>query len=137
TGERCKVTYFENGSYLPDALEEINHLLRDFRTDEVAAMDPKLLDLLYTLRGKLDTNRPFEIISAYRSPHTNDALREQGRGVAKNSYHVKGQAIDIRIDNRSIRQVRNAALALGKGGVGYYRRSNFVHVDTGPVRKWG
>jgi uncharacterized protein YcbK (DUF882 family) len=137
TGERRKITYFEQGSYLPDALEELNHLLRDFRSGEVADMDPKLFDLLYALKDKLDTSRPFEVVSAYRSPSTNAALRSRGHGVAEKSFHIQGKAIDISLENRAARDIRNAALDLGRGGVGFYRRRGFVHVDTGPVRKWG
>lgn len=136
TGESNKVTYWEQGKYLPDGLAEINKILRDHRTNDVTKMDPKLIDQLFVLRQKLDTNQPFHIISGYRSPKTNAMLRSRGRGVAKRSLHVTGQAIDIRVPGRSLSQVRLAALSLSAGGVGYYPGPQFVHMDTGRVRRW-
>jgi uncharacterized protein YcbK (DUF882 family) len=99
-------------------------------------MDPKLIDQLFVLRQKLDTNQPFQIISGYRSPKSNAMLRSNGRGVARRSLHMTGQAIDIRVSGRSLSQVRLAALSLSAGGVGYYPKSQFVHLDTGRVRRW-
>lgn len=138
TGERLReIEYFSGGSYLPDALGEINRVLRDFRTGEVAPIDPQLLDLLHALGGATGSVRPYQIISAYRSPATNAMLRERGGGgVATRSLHMTGQAIDIRVADVPLAQLRAAALSLGLGGVGYYPRSQFVHVDTGRVRSW-
>lgn len=136
TGESTKLTYWEQGKYLPDALAEINKVLRDHRTNDVTRMDPKLMDQLFVLRQKLDTNQPFQIISGYRSPRTNAMLRAKGRGVARRSLHTTGQAIDIRVAGRSLSQVRLAALSLSAGGVGYYPKSQFVHLDTGRIRRW-
>lgn len=136
TGERLKTTYFEGGDYVPGALGEINHILRDFVVNEVAPMDVRLLDLLVTLRTKMQSTEPFEIISGYRSPHTNAMLRAKSNGVAKHSLHMKAMAIDIHLPGRDLASLRNAALELQAGGVGYYPSSNFIHVDVGPVRHW-
>ncbi len=137
TGERLTTVYWQHGSYVEQALADINFILRDHRTNDVIAIDTNLLDLLHALRQKLDTEQPFHIISGYRSPKTNAMLRRRGRGVAKKSMHMKGRAIDLRIPKRSTKAVRRAALALRLGGVGYYPSSGFVHVDTGRVRQWG
>jgi uncharacterized protein YcbK (DUF882 family) len=139
TGERLKASYCCGGVYQPEALREINHILRDFRTDEIKAIDPKLLDLLYELEGTLETDRPVHIISGYRSPHTNALLRERGgatTGVARRSLHMDGKAIDIRIPGVKLEHLHRAARSLKLGGVGYYPSPNFVHVDTGRVRYW-
>lgn len=136
TGESTKLTYWEQGKYIPDAMAEINKILRDHRTNDVTKMDPKLMDQLFVLRQKLDTNQPFQIISGYRSPKTNAMLRSNGRGVARHSLHMTGQAIDIRVQGRSLSQVRLAALSMSAGGVGYYPGPQFVHMDTGRVRRW-
>lgn len=136
TGERLSVEYFSDGAYLPDALAAVNHLLRDFRTEGVGAIDPQLLDLLYRLTALTETHRPFEIISGYRSPATNAMLRQRSSGVAGGSLHLKGQAIDTRLGDVQLAALRKAALTLKAGGVGYYPASNFVHVDTGRVRTW-
>lgn len=136
TGETLTVPYRDSGRYSPDALAAVNNLMRDFRTGDVIGMDIGLLDILYRLRTTLDSTQPFEIISAYRSPKTNEYLAARSSGVAKRSYHMKGMAIDIRLPGRRLRDVRRAALDLRLGGVGYYPRSNFVHVDTGRVRFW-
>jgi uncharacterized protein YcbK (DUF882 family) len=136
TGERLALTYFEEGRYLSDALQEVNYLLRDHRTDDVYDIDTSLLDQLYNLRVMLGINKPFHIISGYRSPYTNALLHEQSDGVATKSLHMQGRAIDIRIEGFSTKRLRNAAIAMQSGGVGYYRRSNFVHLDTGRVRTW-
>ena len=136
TGEKLKLTYWENGKYLNDALAEVNYHLRDHRSNEKTRMDPELMDQLFIVRKKLDTNQPFMVISGYRSPTTNALLRRQGRGVAKRSLHMNGKAIDIRVPGRSLSQVRLAALSLHSGGVGYYPGPQFVHMDTGRVRRW-
>ncbi|MGZ8135875.1 MAG: YcbK family protein [Methylococcaceae bacterium] len=136
TGDALKLTYFEKGRYIKGALREINYLLRDFHTDTVHPIDPALLDQLYDLKQTLGINKPFHIISGYRSPYTNANLRKHSHGVAKHSLHMEGRAIDIRIEGVSTRHIRNAAVAMGRGGVGYYPHSNFVHMDTGDVRIW-
>ena len=136
TGEKLSIVYFRNGDYVPDALAQVNHFLRDFRTDDVTEIDPKLLDLLYDLRSVTGSTADFQIISCYRSPNTNEMLRSKSKSVAKNSMHIKGQAIDIRLTGYSTKKLREAALKLGRGGVGYYPGSDFIHVDTGRVRRW-
>lgn len=139
TGERLKTSYCCAGAYQPDALKQINHILRDFRANEIRPIDPTLLDLLHELGGTLETDQPIHIISGYRSPHTNALLRERGgaaTGVASRSLHMDGKAIDIRIPGVKLDHLRGAARSLKLGGVGFYPASNFVHVDTGRVRYW-
>jgi len=137
TSERLKATYWEHGHYLPDALSEINHLLRDHRSGEVHVIDPSLLDLLDLLQGRLETHKPFHVISGYRSPATNSMLRKTGGGgVAKRSLHMQGMAIDIRMPGVRLADLRKAAVQARAGGVGYYPSSSFVHVDVGRVRYW-
>lgn len=137
TGEHLRnLVYWEKGSYLEDSLKRINHLLRDHRTGEVKTIDPNLLDLISALHQRIPADSPFEIISGYRSPATNRKLRKHSKGVAKNSLHMVGRAIDIRLPGCSLVNLRKAAAALQAGGVGYYPKSNFVHVDTGRVRYW-
>jgi len=136
TGERLRIEYFSGGQYLPAALANVNHFLRDFRTGEVRAIEPGLLDLLHRLAGAAGTTRPFQVISGYRSPVTNAALRQRSEGVAAGSLHMKGQAIDIRPTDVPLARLRAIALDLRGGGVGYYPTSNFVHVDVGRVRTW-
>ncbi len=136
TGETLKSTYFDNGNYVPGALHEINYLLRDFRTGEIKAIDPRLLDLLAAINGKLETSRPFDVISGYRSPQTNAMLHAHSEGVAVHSLHIQGKAIDIRVPGRALVALRHVAMSLRGGGVGYYPHSDFVHVDTGRVRYW-
>lgn len=136
TGEHLTVPYRSDDHYSPDARAALDHLLRDFRTGEEFGMDTGLLDILYRVRTRLESHQPFEIISGYRSPRTNAQLAAKSGGVAKRSYHMRGMAIDIRLPGRRLRDVRRAALDLRLGGVGYYARSNFVHLDTGRVRFW-
>jgi uncharacterized protein YcbK (DUF882 family) len=137
TGEKFEGTYWEKGGYLPDALTEIRRVLRDHRNDEQHDIDNKLLDLLVAMRAGLQTGEPIEVISGYRSAASNEMMREEGhRGVAPHSYHMLGQAIDIRVPGRSLRSIHNTVLVLAEGGVAMYPRSNFVHVDVGPVRHW-
>ena len=136
TGEKLNTVYFADGRYLPDAMRHIDWLLRDFRTDEVHPIDPRLLDLLAALRRRLRLRTPIEVISAYRSPVTNALLASFSEGVATNSLHMQGRAIDVRLPGRPLWAVRRAALALRAGGVGYYPRSQFVHLDVGAVRHW-
>jgi uncharacterized protein YcbK (DUF882 family) len=138
TNEAERVTYFRDGQYLPQGLAAMNRALRDWRTDDVTRMDPEALDILWALSHKLGrAGQPFGLISAYRSPRTNATLHAMGRGVAKRSYHMRGMAIDVRLDGVEPVAVARAAQGLHAGGVGLYRRSGFVHVDTGPVRRWG
>ena len=139
TGERLKTTYCTGGSYRPDALRDLNFILRDFRANEIKPIDPRVFDLLHELGGTLETDQPFHIISGYRSPHTNALLRERGgavTGVASHSLHMVGQAIDIRVPGVKLENLRNAAKSLKIGGVGFYPDLNFVHVDVGRVRYW-
>ena len=136
TGEKLKLTYFERDNYIKDALQEINYLLRDFRTDDIHPIDTALLDQLFDLKQALGLNKPFYIISGYRSPFTNAQLHKHSHGVAKQSFHMQGRAIDIRVEGVSSKMIRNAALTLAQGGVGYYPRSNFVHLDSGRFRTW-
>lgn len=137
TGEQLRTTYWLDGAYLPEGLADINRLLRDFRTGEVTPIDPQLLDVLYALQGRLDTRAAVHVISGYRSPATNAMLRaSRGAGIARHSLHMDGKAIDIRIPGHELHHVRQAALELRAGGVGYYPRSDFVHLDTGRVRAW-
>ena len=139
TGERLKAEYCCDGTYDPEALSELNHILRDFRANEVKPIDPKLFDLLHELAGTVETDAPFHIISGYRSPNTNTLLRTRGgahTGVASKSLHMVGRAIDIRLPGTKLDHLRAAARSLKLGGVGYYPSSNFVHLDTGRVRYW-
>ena len=137
TGERVRTEYWAKGRYQRDGLREINRLLRDHRTGAVHPIDPKLLDLLHALTRKVGSKNPVHIVSAYRSPETNAWLREQdGSGVAQNSFHTQGKAIDLRVPGLPLRTLQRAALSLRGGGVGYYPESNFVHVDVGPKRHW-
>jgi len=136
TGEKFNEVYYANGSYLPDALAEATRVMRDWRTGDEHFIDPGLFDVLHAIGGKLETNAPFQIISGYRSPRTNAMLHARSKGVAENSQHTVGKAIDVRVPGVDLRNLRGAALSLGAGGVGFYPVSNFVHVDTGRVRQW-
>jgi uncharacterized protein YcbK (DUF882 family) len=136
TGESFSGTYRVGNKYLPDAFEEINYVLRDFRSNEVFPIDPRVIDIIYMVRRKTGRNQPLEILSGYRSPKTNNMLREASSGVARNSMHLSGQAIDFRMPGLSTRGLRDIAVGFKAGGVGYYPRSDFVHVDTGKVRTW-
>lgn len=136
TSEKLDVVYNEAGVYLPDALDEINGLLRDFRSGEVHPIDKGLLDMLFELQTRTGGD-VYEIISGYRSPATNEMLRKNGGGgVARRSYHMRGMAMDVRLRGVETAQLQKAALALKAGGVGYYPKSDFVHLDTGRVRFW-
>jgi uncharacterized protein YcbK (DUF882 family) len=136
TGEKVSLTYFEEGQYLTDALQEIDNLFRDHRSGDIRPIDPNLLNLLYKLQETLEITKPFHIISGYRSPESNADLYARHDGVARNSLHMVGKAVDIRIEGVDCRHIRNAALSLQQGGVGYYPSSDFVHVDTGLIRTW-
>ena len=136
TGERFRAVYYANGSYLPDALAEATRVMRDWRTGDERFIDPTLFDALHAIGSKLEARQPFQVISGYRSPKTNAMLSRRSSGVAEHSQHVLGKAIDIRLEGVDLSNLRDAALDLGAGGVGYYPVSNFIHVDTGRVRQW-
>ncbi|MGD8630677.1 MAG: DUF882 domain-containing protein [Gammaproteobacteria bacterium] len=136
TGENASAVYWAEGDYLADGKQEIDEILRDHRTDEIYPIDTDLLDLLYLLRAEVQGQRAFEIISGYRSPATNAALRKNSSGVAKRSYHMQGKAIDIRLPGCELKKLHKAAMAMRAGGVGYYPGSDFIHVDVGPYRSW-
>lgn len=136
TGETFNGTYRVGDRYLPDAFEDINYALRDFRTNEAFPIDPRLIDIMFHLHHNADVANPFEILSGYRSPKTNKMLSRLSEGVAKNSLHMTGQAIDIRLPGFSSWNLRKVAVNLKAGGVGYYKNSNFVHIDTGRFRVW-
>jgi uncharacterized protein YcbK (DUF882 family) len=139
TGEKGRdIVYFERGQYQADALFELNLLLRDWRADKVRAIDPKLFDALYMIQKMTGASRPFEVVSAYRSPLTNFTLllEGDGTGVARRSLHMDGRAVDIKLPGVHLAYLNKAALQIGYGGVGYYPSSGFVHVDTGDVRRW-
>jgi len=136
TNEKLTASYWQNGSYQPQALKDLFHLLRDWRTGEVMEMDVKLLDVLWELHQRLDSSKPFEVISGYRSPKTNATLAAASNGVAKKSLHMQGKAIDINLPDKKLAVIRDTAIDMQRGGVGYYAKSGFVHVDTGRVRHW-
>jgi uncharacterized protein YcbK (DUF882 family) len=136
TGRQLRLTYAEGGQHIPEALDEVKDFLRDFRTGEAHPIDPELLDLLHQLRQKAGGRGTYEIISAFRSPHTNEMLRSNSGAVAQRSLHMEGKAIDVRLRGVPTRDLREHALSLKAGGVGYYQRSDFIHVDTGRVRFW-
>jgi uncharacterized protein YcbK (DUF882 family) len=137
TGEALNAVYWENGKYVADAVDALNKVLRDFRTGDVHMMDPGLYDILDAISAKVESRKPFQIISGYRSPKTNTMLQKTGGGgVATRSLHMDGKAMDVRLDGVGLNNVHKAALSLKKGGVGLYPVSNFVHVDVGRVRTW-
>lgn len=138
TGERVDAVYWVDGRYQADALARIDRVLRDHRTSRVKSIDRRVLDLLHELGGRLGTSQPFHVISAYRSPESNAYLRglSPTSGVAERSQHILGRAIDVRVPDLAIETIRDAALRMKRGGVGYYPASDFVHVDVGPVRRW-
>lgn len=136
TGERIRRTYRIDGSYCPSALTDINTLLRDFRADETRNIDISLLDFLSDLHAVMNSDQPFHVISGYRSPKTNAMLAQKSGGVAKRSFHMKGMAIDVRLPGHHLAALREAAINLRLGGVGYYRKSDFLHLDTGRIRFW-
>lgn len=136
TEERLSVCYFKGGAYSSRAMKKINHILRDHRTGSIRAIDPRLMDLLFDVNQRLGCSSPFHIICGYRSPKTNAQLRRKSSGVARHSYHMQGRAIDIRLPDCNTSRLHKACLKLQAGGVGYYPRSDFVHVDTGAFRTW-
>ncbi len=136
TGERMTIEYWEKGAYVPDALAAINHLLRDYRSNEVHVIETGLLDLLTLLHARLESSAAFEVISGYRSPATNAMLHAESHGVAAKSLHMQGMAIDVRLADRALDVLHAAARDMRLGGVGYYPAADFVHVDVGRVRYW-
>ena len=136
TGEKLSATYWEGGAYLPDALAALNKVLRDHRTGEIHPMAPTLFDLVADLRGRLGSRAVVQIISGYRSPASNATLHARSSGVATHSLHMKGEAIDLRLEDVDLSHLRDAAWSLQRGGVGFYPQSRFVHVDVGRVRRW-
>ncbi|MBL8351663.1 MAG: DUF882 domain-containing protein [Burkholderiaceae bacterium] len=137
TGERLQLVYAQADRYLPEALGSLNHFLRDHYSGEVGLIDPRLFDLLHRLRSVLGSSDSFEVISGYRCPTTNQRLRQtRGGGVASHSLHMDGRAIDLRLRGVPLAELRDAALSLRAGGVGFYPREQFVHIDTGRVRSW-
>ena len=137
TGERLDAIYWVDGEYIPEVLTEVDQFFRDWRIDRSHRIDTRTLDILAATHNILDVSEPYMLLSGYRSPETNAMLRRRSSGVARNSRHMVGQAADVRLDNRSVSQIARAALACNAGGVGRYSRSNFTHVDCGPVRTWG
>ncbi len=136
TGKSLTVTYYRNGQYQARALAQLDEFLADFRTGEIAPMDPGVYDILYRLHKQAGSHAPFQIISAYRSPATNEMLRKPGSGVAQKSQHLLGKAMDVRLADVNSAQLYEIALSMQAGGIGYYRESDFIHVDTGRVRHW-
>jgi len=137
TGETLNTIYWIEGEYISDALDEINHFFRDWRNDHIHRIDTRTLDIMAASHNLLESDEPYLLLSGYRSPETNAMLRRRSSGVARNSRHMVGQAADLRLRTRSVSQVARAALACNAGGVGRYSRSNFTHMDCGPVRSWG
>ena len=137
TGEKIDMIYWIEGDYLKDAVQEIERFMRDWRTNGIHSIDVRTLDILAASHNLLDVKEPYMLLSGYRSPKTNAMLRARGSGVAKNSRHMIGEAADLRLASRSVSQMYNAAMACRGGGVGKYSKSNFVHMDCGPVRTWG
>jgi len=137
TGESMDTIYWIEGRYIRDAMNEVNYFFRDWRRNEVKGIDNRTLDIIAATHNLVDAREPFLLLSGYRSPATNRMLRARSGGVARNSLHLKGQAADLRMSSRSVRQVARAAASCGAGGVGKYSGSNFTHVDCGQIRSWG
>jgi uncharacterized protein YcbK (DUF882 family) len=136
TKERFNGIYWRNGEYIADALDNLNYIMRDTRTDAVKQIDTDLLDLIYKVSLKLKTEGPFHVLSGYRSRKTNSLLLKNYKNTAKNSYHFKGKAVDIRLPGQRTSTMRRAVFELREGGIGYYPRQGFVHIDVGPIRYW-
>ncbi|MWB77298.1 DUF882 domain-containing protein [Pseudooceanicola sp. 216_PA32_1] len=137
TGEKLDMIYWVEGEYIRDAVHEVTYFMRDWRNNKVKNIDTRTLDILAASHNLLDVTEPYMLVSGYRSPETNAMLRSRSSGVARNSLHMKGQAADLRLQSRSVSQMARAAAACHAGGVGRYTRSDFVHMDCGPVRSWG
>jgi uncharacterized protein YcbK (DUF882 family) len=136
TGERLDIEYFRDGAYSPQALAALEVLLRDFRNGEQHAVDPKLMDYLVEVAAQIGVPPAYSVISGYRSPETNERLHERSSGVSQHSLHMQGRAIDVRMSGVDCKDLAARAEFLKRGGVGYYRGSNFVHLDTGAFRTW-
>ncbi len=136
TGEKLSATFWSDGNYQDDAVKEISWILRDHRADVASSIDRKLIDLLYQLQAKVERQGEIHVISGYRSPATNAMLNKKSSGVAKRSYHMLGQAIDVRLPGFDTAKLHKAAKSMKAGGVGYYAKSDFVHLDVGRVRYW-
>ncbi len=136
TGERIDMIYWIDGEYVSEAVSQISYFMRDWRTNEAIGIDTRTLDIMAASHNLLDVSEPYMMLSGYRTPATNAALRRNSRGVARNSLHMRGQAADLRLTSRNTQQMAAAALACNAGGVGRYRGSNFVHMDCGPIRSW-
>lgn len=136
TSETIDTIYWIEGEYILPALAEINHFMRDWRRDEAIEYDRRNIDILAASHRLMETTEPFTLLSGYRSPTTNAMLRSNNRGVASNSYHMRGMAADVRLKSRSVSQMASAGSACNSGGVGKYNGSNFVHMDCGPIRTW-
>ncbi len=137
TGESIDTIYWIEGEYIPEVLKEINYFMRDWRSNDAIKIDARAIDIMAASHRLMDVSEPYMLLSGYRCPETNAMLRSRSGGVAKNSLHMKGQAADLRLKSRSVGQMAKAAAACASGGVGKYSRSNFVHMDSGPVRVWG
>ncbi len=137
TGEQLAATFWSGGRFDEDGLSQLKHIMRDWRTGETIEIDRRLYQVLFELRRRIGTDAPFQIISAYRSPKTNNQLRQNSSGVAKKSLHMQGMAVDVRLPGYSTKGLRDLALQFKAGGVGYYSKSDFVHLDTGRPRTWG
>ena len=136
TFETISAVYWRDGTYLPEGLSQISYHLRDFRTGGVKPIDPTLLNILHHLTSSVENTQPIHVISGYRTPATNAMLAARSDKVAPNSFHMRGQAIDIRLPGYATTGIRDVALGIGMGGVGYYPESDFIHLDTGPIRAW-
>jgi len=137
TGETLDTIYWIEGDYIPEVMKEINNFARDWRTGTVKTFDPRTVDIMAAAHRLMDVSEPYMLLSGYRSAATNAMLRSRSRGVARNSLHVKGQAADLRLKSRTVKQMARAAEVCSGGGVGHYYKSNFVHMDCGPIRTWG
>jgi len=137
SGESLDTIYWIDGQYIPEALQDVNRFVRDWRSNEMISFDPRTVDILAASHTMMDVDEPYLLLSGYRSPRTNAMLRSQSEGVARNSLHMIGKAADVRLKSRSVSQMARAAEACSSGGVGRYSGSNFVHMDCGPVRHWG
>jgi uncharacterized protein YcbK (DUF882 family) len=137
TGESVDTIYWIEGEYIPEVVKEINYFMRDWRSNDQIKYDLRAIDIMAAAHSLMDVSEPYTLLSGYRSPATNAMLRSKSGGVARNSLHMKGQAADLRLKSRSVGQMAKAAEACASGGVGRYSRSNFVHMDCGPVRHWG
>ncbi len=136
TGESVNTIYWIDGKYIPAALREIDHFMRDWRTGDRINIDTRAIDIMAATHRLLGVSEPYNLLSGYRTAKTNAMLRSRSRSVARNSLHVKGQAADLRLASRSVTQMAKAAASCAAGGVGRYGRSNFVHMDCGPIRTW-